>query len=158
MGYEHPDAVALIAMVQAEYVARYGGEDFSPIGPADFDGEHGAFFVGYADDEPVATGAWRRSGVPQLGTDRTAEIKRMYVIPAAQRRGFARQMLSHLESDARGAGFEAIILETGRMQPEAIALYESSGYVAVPGFGTYACYEESRHFGKRLEDLEDQAS
>ena len=29
------------------------------------------------------------------------------------------------------------MLETGIAQPEAIALYESSGYVHVPGFGYY---------------------
>ena len=30
-----------------------------------------------------------------------------------------------------------MILETGLAQPEAIALYESSGYIPIPGFGFY---------------------
>ena len=46
-------------------------------------------------------------------------------------------MLAHLEATAYAAGAEAAVLETGIAQPEAIALYESSGYVHVPGFGYY---------------------
>ncbi len=105
----HPDAQALIEAVQAEYVARYGGQDESPIDPADFEDPLGRFYVGYLDDTPVATGAWRRSSVRALGAEVTAEVKRMYVVPAAQRRGVARRMLAHLEATAargrhRGAG------------------------------------------------------
>ena len=46
-------------------------------------------------------------------------------------------MLAHLEETARAAGAEAMVLETGLRQPEAIALYESSGYRPVAGFGYY---------------------
>ena len=133
--YGHPDAERLIEEVQAEYVARYGGRDEAPIDPLEFAPPEGSFFVGYLDADPVATGAWRRSGVERLGTAATAEIKRMYVVPRAQRRGVARRVLAHLEETAREAGFEALVLETGIRQPEAIALYESSGYVRIPGFG-----------------------
>ena len=57
----HPDALRLIDEVQAEYVARYGGPDESPIDPVDFEDPTGQFFVGYLGPTPVATGAWRRS-------------------------------------------------------------------------------------------------
>lgn len=146
----HPDAQLLVEAVQEEYVARYGGRDESPIDPRDFEDPLGRFFVGYLDGVPVATGAWRRSSVRALGVEVTAEIKRMYVVPAAQRRGLARQMLAHLEATAAEAGIEALVLETGIAQPEAIALYESSGYVPVPGFGHYAGSELSRCFGRRI--------
>ena len=79
----HPDAQLLVEAVQEEYVARYGGRDESPITPEDFDDPRGQFFVGYVDDVPVTTGAWRRSTVIALGVDVTAEIKRMYVVPDA---------------------------------------------------------------------------
>lgn len=150
VGIEHPDAMCLIEQVQEEYVARYGGPDRSPVEPAMFTPPAGSFFVGYVGDEPIATGAWRRSGVERLGTGATAEIKRMYVVPAHQRRGHARRMLAHLEATAAEAGFEALILETGTMQPEAIALYLSSGYEEVEGFGYYRDSPISRCFGKRL--------
>ena len=147
----HEHAQRLVAQVQAEYVARYGGRDESPITPEDFDDPRGQFFVGYVDGVPVTTGAWRRSTVVALDVDVTAEIKRMYVVPAHQRRGIARRMLAHLEATAAAAGIEGLVLETGLEQTEAIALYTSSGYEPVPGFGYYCGSELSRTFGRRLE-------
>ena len=146
----HPDAQALIEAVQAEYVARYGGQDESPIDRADFEDPLGRFYVGYLDGTPVATGAWRRSSVRALGAEVTAEVKRMYVVPAAQRRGVARRMLAHLEATAADAGVEALVLETGMKQPEAIELYLSSGYEPVPGFGYYRDSDLSRCFARRI--------
>ena len=146
----HPVAQALIEAVQAEYVARYGGQDESPIDPADFEDPLGRFYVGYLDGTPVATGAWRRSSVRALGAEVTAEVKRMYVVPTAQRRGVARRMLAHLEATAAEAGIEALVLETGMKQPEAIALYTSAGYEPIPGFGYYCGSELSRCFGRRI--------
>ncbi len=134
----HPDAQRLVAEVQAEYVRRYGGPDETPLEPTMFDAPRGAFFVGYVDGVPMATGAWRlRGDVEVFGTTATAEVKRMYVAPAGRGRGLARRMLAHLERTAYDAGARAAVLETGVAQPEAIALYESSGYTAVPGFGHY---------------------
>lgn len=146
----HPDAQALIEAVQAEYVVRYGGQDESPIDADDFEDPLGQFFVAYLDGAPVATGAWRRSSVKALGAEVTAEVKRMYVVPAAQRRGVARRMLAHLEVTAAAEGIEGMVLETGMKQPEAIALYTSSGYEPVPGFGYYCGSELSRCFGRRI--------
>ena len=151
VGYDHPDAVLLTEEVQAEYVARYGGRDETPLDPAMFEPPRGSFFVGYLSGAPVATGAWRASGIEALGTSRTAEIKRMYVAPRAQRAGHARRMLAHLEATARDAGFEALVLETGLKQPEAMALYTSSGYVPVPAFGYYRDSPYSRYFAKRVD-------
>ena len=146
----HPDAQTLIEAVQAEYVVRYGGQDESPIDTAEFEDPRGQFFVAYLDDVPVAMGAWRRSAVRALGAESTAEVKRMYVAPSAQRRGLARRMLAHLETTAAAEGIEAIVLETGIKQPEAIALYTSSGYEPIPGFGYYSGSELSRTFGRRV--------
>ncbi|WP_235529360.1 GNAT family N-acetyltransferase [Nocardioides sp. Soil774] len=146
----HPDAQALVEAVQEEYVARYGSRDDSPIDPRDFEDPLGQFFVGHLDGDPVATGAWRRSSVRALGADVTAEVKRMYVVPRAQRRGVARRMLAHLEATAAAAGIEALVLETGIKQPEAIELYLSSGYEPVPGFGHYRDSGLSRCFARLL--------
>ena len=147
----HPDAAGLVDAVQQEYVARYGSRDETPLEPAYFEPPDGAFFVGYLDGRPVASGAWRRRrDVTVDGTDATAEIKRMYVAPEARRRGLARVMLVHLEDTARASGAEAIVLETGLAQPEAIALYESSGYTPIPGFGFYRDALLNRCFARRL--------
>ncbi len=147
----HPDAALLVEEVQEEYVRRYGGRDQTPIDPAYFEEPLGAFFVGYLDDVAVATGAWRRrTDVEVGGTRESAEVKRMYVAPVARRTGLARAMLEHLEKTARGAGAEVMVLETGMRQPEAITLYESAGYVPVPGFGFYRDSPISRCFARPL--------
>jgi GNAT superfamily N-acetyltransferase len=147
----HPDAVLLVEQVQEEYVVRYGGRDESPIDAAEFEDPTGMFFLGRLDGVPVVTGAWRRrTDVTLAGTTRTVEIKRMYVAPAARGLGLARRMLAHLEDTARTAGIEAVVLETGMRQPEAIALYASSGYARIPGFGYYKDSPLSRCFGKPL--------
>ena len=149
--YGHPDVATLVERVQEFYVERYGGRDDDPTDPAEFEPPTGAFFVGYLDDEPVAMGAWRVVPVRRLGAARLAEIKRMYVAPHVQRRGLARRVLAHLEATATEAGLEALILSTGAMQPEAIALYESAGYEPVEGFGHYAGMPLNRCYGKRLQ-------
>ncbi len=147
----HPDAALLVEEVQEEYVRRYGGRDETPIDPTYFEEPMGAFFVGYRDDVPVATGAWRlRTDVEVDGTRQTAEVKRMYVAPGARRAGLARAILTHLEETARAAGAEAMVLETGTRQPEAITLYTSAGYTPVPGFGFYKDAPLSRCFARSL--------
>jgi GNAT superfamily N-acetyltransferase len=62
--------------------------------------------------------------------------------------GYARKLLEYLESTARTSGYKAVRLETGTKQPEAIRLYESSGYQPIPAYGEYVgnpfsvCYEK----------------
>ena len=151
VGFGHPDALALIEAVQEEYVARYGGRDDTPLDPDMFDPPRGSFFVGYVDDVPVASGAWRRrDDVEAFGTTATAEIKRMFVVREARGAGHARAVLSTLERTAAAAGARAMVLETGSAQPEAIALYESAGYTAIPPFGHYAWSPHNRCFAKLL--------
>ncbi|MPZ85853.1 MAG: GNAT family N-acetyltransferase [Actinophytocola sp.] len=144
MAYDRPDAVALIAEVQREYVARYGEEDYTPIDPAEFAPPNGLFLVAYLDGVPVACGGWRVHG------DAEAELKRMYVSPLARGKGLARAVLAELERTAFAAGNRRMVLETGTRQPEALALYASSGYVAVPRFGFYAGEPEAVHLGKQI--------
>lgn len=148
----HPDAHVLVEAVQGEYVVRYGSRDETPIDHSEFVAPRGAFFLGYLAEEPVVSGAWRRrDDVEVWGTSATAEVKRMYVVPSARGLGLARRMLAHLETTALAAGAQAIILETGSKQPEAIALYESAGYEVVPGFGHYRDSPFNRCFGKPLD-------
>jgi GNAT superfamily N-acetyltransferase len=155
VGYGHPDATLLIDEVQAEYVVRYGGPDHTPLDPLMFEPPLGSFYVGYLELDgcrtPVATGAWRfHDDVEAFGTRRVAEIKRMYVVPAARARGLARAVLAHLERTAADSGAEAMVLETGTAQPEAMGLYESSGYTRIPSFGYYKDEPLNRCYAKPL--------
>ncbi len=44
-----------------------------------------------------------------------------------------------------------MVLETGDRQPEAIALYLSTGYTPSPKFGFYRFYDSSRCMAKPLQ-------
>jgi GNAT superfamily N-acetyltransferase len=141
--FDSPSARLLIEAVQQEYVWRYGGRDATPVDPAQFAPPRGLFLVVYADGIPVGCGGWRVHGMD-------AEIKRMFVIGEMRGRGLARRLLAEIEASAAAAGLTRTILETGLKQPEAIALYESSGYTEIPGFGIYAAEEDCRSFAKML--------
>jgi GNAT superfamily N-acetyltransferase len=151
--FDHPDAVKLNDQVQAEYHARYGdGGDATVMDPSDFDPPAGLYLIAYDEDgRPVATGGWRSQDANDEGNqDGDAEVKRMYVIEQARGLGLARRMLAALEDDARAAGRTRMVLETGTKQPEAIALYTSSGYEPCTKFGHYRFHESSRCFAKPL--------
>ncbi|MBU5942452.1 GNAT family N-acetyltransferase [Streptomyces sp. PAM3C] len=151
--YDHPDAAKLDAAVQAEYDIRYGdGGDATPMDPADFRPPNGIYLIAYdALGVPVASGGWRVQDANEEGNrDGDAELKRMYVVEEMRGRGLARRILAALEEDARAAGRVRMVLETGTKQPEAIALYASSGYEPCEKFGYYRFHEDSRCYAKNL--------
>lgn len=151
--FADPRVQRLVDEVQAHYVVIYGGPDDSPVDPTEFEPPSGLFALGTLEGSSVAMGGWRRR--PDLSTvfdgADVAEIKRMYVAPSGRRRGFARQVLAFLEDTARRAGAGVLVLETGTMQPGAIALYEASGYRPTVRFGHYADSDLARYFAKRLD-------
>lgn len=151
--FDHPDAVKLNDQVQLEYAERYGDEgDVTPLDPSMFEPPHGLYLLAYDErDRPVATGGWRTQDRNDEGySDGDAELKRMFVIPEGRGTGLARRILAALEEDARAAGRIRMVLETGDRQPEAIALYASSGYAPCEKFGHYRMYESSRCSAKPL--------
>lgn len=150
--YDHPDAVKLNGIVQEEYVERYGESDVTPLAPEMFDPPHGLYLLAYEDDgRPLATGGWRAKEHSEDGySDGDAEIKRMFVLREARGLGLARRILAALEDSAREAGRIRMVLETGTEQPEAMALYASSGYVQVTKFGHYRFHDDSRCYAKPL--------
>ncbi|MGW7407316.1 GNAT family N-acetyltransferase [Streptomyces sp. NPDC054833] len=151
--FDHPDAVKLNDEVQAEYHVRYGdGGDATTLDASDFEPPSGVYLIAYDEGgRPVATGGWRSQDENGEGhEDGDAELKRMYVVEEMRGRGLARRMLAALEEDARTAGRARMVLETGTRQPEAIALYISSGYEPCTKFGYYRHYESSRCYAKPL--------
>ena len=55
-----------------------------------------------------------------------------------------------LEDLARDLGYDGLRLATGVRQPEAIALYEASGFTSVPPYGKYVGDPLSRCYQKPL--------
>jgi GNAT superfamily N-acetyltransferase len=124
-------ASELLAAMVAEMNALYGDIEFPGMPsatPADFAPPAGAFLVGFHEGEPVCAG-----GIKRIAPD-AAEIKRMYVVPASRRRGVARTLLGALEDAAREHGYAFVRLDTGSLQPGAMALYASEGYSEIGNF------------------------
>ena len=131
VAWDDPDLQQLAVAQQIELRARYdgGGEPGVPPSAADL----GVILIARDDDGgAIGCGALR-----DLGPG-TAELKRMYVEPAARGRGVAKVLLAALEEAARERGWTTLRLETGPRQPEAIALYSGAGYRETGPFGVYA--------------------
>lgn len=149
--YADPAVGELERQVQQEYARRYGTGDDTVLQPQEFRPPAGTFLLGWIDGTPAAMGGWRaREGDGAHLRDGDAEIKRMYVVPAVQRRGHARALLAELERTAAAVGRVRMVLETGLLQPEAIALYTSAGYAEMGKFGLYAHEASSRYYAKAL--------
>ncbi len=100
--------------------------------------------IAYDGDEPVGCGA-----VKEYSAD-TMEVKRMYVPPARRGQGIASIILTELENWCREMNYTRCLLETGKKQPEAIALYTKNNYRVIPNFGQYKNVENSVCFEKLL--------
>jgi len=127
----HPaadEAQALIRELDNELSALYPEAPIKGIDLGEFDRAGGYFVVAREANCVAGCGGF----VPL--EERRAEIKRMYVRADARRKGVAREILRHLEAEARRQGFVSLVLETGCDNLEAMALYESEGYVSIPGF------------------------
>ena len=142
------DAVTLIAELD-EYLHQlnYPPESVHTYSPEQLISEGFIFLVARMDDEPVACG-----GVKLVGKD-YAEVKRMFVRRAFRRLGLAKLILDRLESVARKAKIKTLRLETGIWQPEAIGLYERSGFQRRGPFAGYQEDPTSVYFEKSLDGL-----
>jgi putative acetyltransferase len=137
-----PEVAQMIARLTEELARRYDDDGAGDFRPTDVQQPRSGFLLGRWAGKAVACGAYRPM------TQERAEIKRMYVDPAYRGRGIGRRLLAALEDGARQAGYTIIWLETGTGQPDAMALYESAGYLRIPKYGMYrddprsVCYEK----------------
>lgn len=88
----------------------------------------GVLLVAMLNDEPAGCGALMYHG------DEPAEVKRMWVSPAARGLGLGRRLLAELEDQAAAHGVRTLRLETNHALTEAIGLYRSAGYREVQAF------------------------
>jgi GNAT superfamily N-acetyltransferase len=88
----------------------------------------GLFLVATLHAEPVGCGALK------FHPDAPAEIKRMWVAPAARGLGLGARLLTELEERAAASGVRTLRLETNRALGEAIRMYRAAGYREVAPF------------------------
>ncbi|NIJ55280.1 GNAT family N-acetyltransferase [Dyadobacter arcticus] len=88
----------------------------------------GTVVLVYFNSDPIACGCFKKLD------ETTVELKRMYVDSAFRGRGIGSTMVKELENWAMGLGSKAVVLETGKKQPEAIAMYRKLGYHNISGY------------------------
>ena len=137
------EARELIRELDLDIAALYPGLPINGIDAAEFEKAGGYFVIAREAEGAVGCGAFRPVD------DRCAEIKRMFVRRTARRRGIAREILRHLEGEIQRRGFRSIVLETGRDNSAALALYEAEGYFPIPPYLDYVGSSISRCYVKR---------
>ncbi|NJN85482.1 MAG: GNAT family N-acetyltransferase [Leptolyngbyaceae cyanobacterium SL_7_1] len=95
----------------------------------------GEFWVVETADELVGTAAY----YPIERSDRTVEIRKMYLVPSARGQGLGRFLLQSLERAIAAKGFEQIRIETSTKLVEAVLLYERHGYFLGTDVETQRC-------------------
>ena len=89
------------------------------------------FLVSRVDGKAQGCGAVVDSG------EGWAEVKRLFVSPAARGLKLGRRLLDEFEAVAVRRGARALRLEMGGLQPEALGLYRGAGFVEIGPFGAY---------------------
>lgn len=98
----------------------------------------------FDNDEAVACGA-----IKELDS-KSMEVKRMFTLPEKRGKGLASAILKELEVWTKELGYEKTVLETGKRQTEAVALYQKCGYKIIPNYGQYIGIQNSVCFEKEL--------
>jgi len=140
---DDPDFISLVALLDKDLAIR-DGEDHSFYNQFNKIDKIKHVVVFYENDIAVGCGAFREKESDSV------EIKRMYVHPDHRKKGIASQILAELERWAAEIKYPYTVLETGKKQPEAIALYQKSGYSIIPNYPPYENMDNSVCMKKTL--------
>ncbi len=140
--YESAGPQWVVAKAEAELIARYGGLDDGELGleAAMFEPPGGSFLLarvagGQAVGAVGAVGAVEATVVGGVGlrsmAEGVGEVRRLWVDPSWRGRGVGRTLMARLEDRALELGLSDLVLGTGDRQPEAVHLYEVTGWERV---------------------------
>ena len=141
---DNPDFVKLVKFLDTDLAERDGNDhsfysQFNKIDKIKY------VAVAYENDQAIGCGAIKEFAPGVM------EVKRMYTLPECRGKGIAAMVLAELEIWAAEMLYDKCVLETGKRQPEAIALYKKSGYKIIPNYGQYAGIENSVCFEKEMK-------
>jgi GNAT superfamily N-acetyltransferase len=140
---DNPDFISLVKLLDAELAER-DGKDHSFYAQYNKIDKIKYVIIAYDNEKPVSCGAIKKYSPGIM------EVKRMYTLSAFRGKGIATRVLVQLENWTAELSYEKCILETGKKQPEAIALYEKNGYKLIPNYGQYIGVENSVCFEKEI--------
>jgi putative acetyltransferase len=129
---ETPETLAMVRRLFEEYAAalevdlgfQHFDEELAGL-PGEYARPAGGLLLGFDDAEPVGCVAFRplEAGV--------AEMKRLYVRPAARGGGWGRRLAERAVSDGRDAGYQRMRLDTLPAMRSAQGLYLALGFVEI---------------------------
>ena len=126
----HPPVRALVEELDAYLVALYPAESNHLLDIETLRQPEMRFFAAFRGADVLAIGGcWLHADY--------AEVKRIYVPPAARGLGLAKRIMARIEQEALACGRVIARLETGIHQPESLGLYRRLGYVDRGPFGDY---------------------
>ncbi len=140
---KHPDFQQLVKALDA-YLSEKDGNEHAFYAQYNKTDSIKHVMVAYRDEVPVGCGAIKAFSAQAM------EVKRMYVKPESRGEGIASLILHELESWAKSLGYTKCVLETGKRQEEAVALYQKNGYQIIPNYGQYIGIDNSVCFEKIL--------
>ena len=148
---DQPEVRTLLAELDAYLAGLYEPGHNHTLDVQALLAQHVYFVVARRNGEAVGC-AGVRVMPPEAATDGKpyGEIKRMYVRPHLRGQGIAHALLEKLEARLLGRGVQLATLETGDRQPEALRLYEQSGFGKRAPFGDYAVNGTSVFYAKQL--------
>ena len=141
---DNQDFIELVKFLDAD-LAEKDGEEHSFYAQFNKIDKIKYVVVAYENGKPLGCGAIKEYE-PQC-----KEVKRMYVWPESRGKGIATRVLAELERWTAELNYKKCILETGKRQPEAIALYKKNGYTLTANYGQYVGVENSVCFEKELK-------
>ena len=141
---ENSDFISLVAKLDT-YLAEVDGEDHEFYNQFNSITTLQHVIVLYLNDIPVGCGA-----IKEFDSN-TVEVKRMFILPKHRGIGLASKVLKELEHWAVELKYSNCVLETGKRQIEAIALYQKNGYTITPNYGQYKGVENSTCFIKTFQ-------
>ena len=139
----HPPVRAMVAELDAYLVPLYPAESNHLLDIETLRQPQMRFFAAHRGPEVLAIGGcWLH--------DDYAEVKRIYVTPAARGLGLAKLIMQRIEDEAKACGRMIARLETGIHQPESLGLYRRLGYVDRGAFGDYPADDPNSVFMEKV--------
>lgn len=142
---DQPDVLYLLQQADARSAFLYPVESRFGLDLAGLLAQAVRFSIARLDGRIIGCGGYA------LGQDQDAELKRIFVLPAARGQGVGRALVFAIENAATAEQVQWMRLETGIKSAEALHLYRRLGYTERGPFGAYAPDSLSVFMEKQLD-------